>query len=279
MSEKQLQFDEPRYKRQMWLERVRIPRFKRTDGSLARTATLKSLLRVLESHIRSKEDCCLKIVTVAAGMGVSERTASRAIADAELCGLIAVERCLSKHGSTRYRIEWRAVAELILAHPETASLIEIATKVPTDVVNSPTDETPSERGSTGRESAHFQEVKPTKPGKKTGSATDPVGLGGWPFVINRNHFRSMPTLQSLWEHAINQNWGLIADHAHRLKFFTLAKWIARSADEGRIPNPGGALTSQLKDSIKSGIWLGSDSDEAAARIALNKFDREQRVAG
>lgn len=133
----QLAIDFDRSTRMTCVERLIIPPFVRIAKDGTRSEVLPGrasmLLIVLERLARDGGPCFVKLETLAKRMKskvspdgtVNTRTATRAIKDAEELGLIKVERSFYKHAASRYEIVWEKVKELILAHPDTASLIDM----------------------------------------------------------------------------------------------------------------------------------------------------------
>ena len=388
---KQLEIDFTRCVRVTWVEKVILPAYEREfpDGTVqkARTAPIKTLLRVLESHARDGGTCRLKRSTIATEMGVSERTASRVIGDAEQLGVVLVlKRSLTKLAASEYAINWTTLKEWLLERPETARLVDKnapltgydepavrriqfvaedrlaeaaavveveeeedvgmkrgcqtpflkaekvsdtdadedhdngqshvrfgrteTTQSPGTTCHSPgtnqispetTLQSPGtnlQGDTTGRTTYsrvrvlnhvlnHEKPFKesfdgsdfsvPKKDNSRNGSA-----CYGWPFLIQQEHLKKMGSLMELWKCALGKNWGL--SDSDRIRFFTLATSIARKHDEHTIKRCGAAFTSQLRESIKTGIWPGNAADEQIATNALRAYDLAlkeclKRVAG
>jgi HTH domain len=119
----QQQLFSPRQTRRLWIERIVIGRFTReSDSRLARTNSIKHLLRVIESHQGTCGEVYLKLGTIAHEMGVSERTARRQIADAQQLGFLIVSRAAGT--ASRYDIDWGVIAQAILDNPDTTGVID-----------------------------------------------------------------------------------------------------------------------------------------------------------
>ena len=301
MSEKQLEIDFPRYRRLRWLERLIIPRFERqTAGErrLARTPTAKSLLKVIECHARDGKECFLKRSTIAQEMNVSERTASRAIADCERLGLLRVKkRSFSRNDFSVYEIDWCEVKQMLLDNPKTAGVVDpnsgesrpSATRdnlaATRDNLSATRDNlSPPQTGRTsysrGRALKHYETTnKPTcsdvgldgdqEEAQKDEDREENSGNGGWPFYILPRHMTTMTVVQQLFEHARDRGWLRDDD---RLRFFTLCKHVSGGVAAGSIFNPGGRLTAYLKESASSSKWPGNNAEEDAARNAIRKLD-------
>lgn len=151
----QMTIDFNRCTRRTWIERLIIPVFSRKDKHGTQVTVMPGragkLLLVLETIARDGGPCFVKLETLAKRMKskvesdgtVNTRTATRAIKDAEELGLITVERSFYKHHASRYEIVWEKVKELILAHPETASLIDMGERAREQGrIKKPTEATP-----------------------------------------------------------------------------------------------------------------------------------------
>jgi len=301
-----------RQTRRVWLERLVIPRFRRADGTLARTNPLKHFLRVIESHAGTGGPCCLLIATISHEMGVDERTVYRHIDDAKQLGLLTVKAASGR--ASYYEIDWTAVAQAILDCPMTTHLIDQSdhyrtpdklSKTPDNLVTTPdnlaqtpdnlsrkmTDLTSYPRTRSepciNHELTMFkpssvveQEIggwKPPLRGSKNdvlemeGTRKPKPGFSGWPCKITRDHLRDWMIVQSLWLHALERRY---VQHHHRTNFFVLCLWIAENPV---YANPGGKLTVQLRDSVASGQWPGTNQQEITAQAAIANIDRPQRV--
>lgn len=301
-----------RQTRRVWLERLVIPRFRRADGTLARTNPLKHFLRVIESHAGTGGPCCLKIPTISHEMGVEERTVYRHIDDAKQLGLISVTAASGR--ASYYEIDWTAVAQAILDCPMTTHLIDQSdhyrtpdklAQTPDNLVDTPDKlgQTPDKLvGKTGDITSYprtrsepcinhdltmfkpscgtEQEIGGWKPPLR--DAKNDVleierpkkpkpGFSGWPCKITREHLRDWTIVQSLWLHALDR--GYVQEH-HRTNFFVLCLWIAENPV---YANPGGKLTVQLRDSVASGDWHGTNAQEQRAQAAIANIDRPKRV--
>ncbi|MEI8021024.1 MAG: hypothetical protein WCH39_22655, partial [Schlesneria sp.] len=121
----QLDLFSDRQRHRRWLERLVIPRFERQSGGvkrLARTAAIKHLLRVIESHQGNGRPCVLKVSTISHEIGASARTVERYIRDASELGFLDVTN--TSGAANQYAINWVAIGEAILADHKTASLID-----------------------------------------------------------------------------------------------------------------------------------------------------------
>jgi hypothetical protein len=84
---------------------------------------MKSLLRVIEGHDRSNIGTRLKAQTIATGMGASVKTVERAIKDCVAAGLLAYEPRKDTEVSSRFKIRFDTLAQMIVDNPKTIGLI------------------------------------------------------------------------------------------------------------------------------------------------------------
>ena len=299
-----------RQTRRVWLERLVIPRFERPDGSIGRTNGLKHFLRVIESHSGTGGKCCLNASTIAHEMGITERTVFRHLADAKQLGLLVVEP--ANGSASWYEIDWQAVGQFILDCPETTSLIDRSSEyrmrkagtqqgvgTPDNLARTPDNLATADAGRTYSSRARAlkpcinHEIKPScrnddlegdggKRGGVQGGASagsrvlsppplvppSPSTFSGWPFLITREHLSTPSIVQQLWEHAIERGY---CEHHQRVNFFVLALCISGKTD---VHNAGGKFTAQLKQSVATGNWLGTNDQEQRVIRAIRRIDSQ-----
>ena len=228
---------------------TRAAKLRALDAAGIYGANVASVLRVLDSFAGKDPTCWPKMQTIADRMGVSVRTARRAVRAANHSSLLIVTpRNHSGQTSNLYQIVW-------------SNLHADSEEPPGQKCRAP-----GQRDLAPGQSDRPKEA-PIEPPNETPISMGDGNLnsGGWPHPITDETLRSVSQMNGLFQHAVEKGWLQNCD-VDRTNFFALAVYARRVGK-----NPGGLFTSRLK---KGGIsrWEGiTAADESKAVKAIKKL--------
>ena len=108
--------------------------------------------------------------------------------------------------------------------------------------------------------------------KRSRNGRKDEGNGGWPYRITPQVFAFDFSIQSLWDFALDQPWGL--GDQERIKFFTLCHCLARLAPKRKASGkPIKNLTALFTYLVKGRRWQGTDGDVRRAVESIARLDK------
>lgn len=227
------------------------------------------VLKVMLFAIDSRRKCTASLDTLTTDTNLSKSSVKRALKVLETEGIVF---------TTHYRAGSSRRAERHINFDKLAEFTGSNEDPMNETITGPLSEPMKKDSQVQNQDSRVQNSTFTGPlsepgrrkkAKLKGDCTDFEEEKKWNPQFSAGEFKSPERGLSRFESARDAG-AIPDDDAYRIRFLVLWRHVGRRHGEGKIQSPGGLFVTLLKKGVDSGIWDGTEGDEANVRNFLKE---------